>query len=102
MAGEVFVGRQRELALLAQLAAKARTDQPQVALIEGDAGMGKSTLLAKFLPGLGDAALLRASGDEAESDLGYGVVSQLINSANGCGISNCPIASAAVNIAGGN
>ena len=40
MASQVFVGRQRELAVLAELAAKARADEPQVVLIEGEAGMG--------------------------------------------------------------
>ena len=43
MAPQVFVGRQRELALLAELAAKARADQPQVVLIQGEAGTGKSS-----------------------------------------------------------
>ena len=49
MASQVFVGRQRELAVLAGLAAKARADQPQVVLVEGEAGMGKSSLLAKLV-----------------------------------------------------
>ena len=71
MASEVFVGRGRELAVLAGLAARARADQPRVVLIEGDAGMGKSSLIAKFVPAVGGAAVLRASGDEGESKLGY-------------------------------
>ncbi len=60
MASEVFVGRGRELAVLTGLAARARADQPRVVLIEGDAGMGKSSLLAKFVPAVGGAAVLRA------------------------------------------
>jgi hypothetical protein len=62
MASQVFVGRQRELAVLAELAARARADQPQVVLVEGEAGMGKSSLLARFVPAAGGTAVLRASG----------------------------------------
>ena len=52
-------------------------DQPQVVLIEGEAGMGKSSLVAKWVPTVSGAAVLRASGEEGESDLGYGVISQV-------------------------
>ena len=86
MASQVFVGRGRELAVLAELAARARADQPQVVLVEGDAGMGKSSLLAKFVPAAGGAAVLRASGDEGESKLGYGVISQVVSAARSLGV----------------
>ena len=86
MAGLVFVGRQRELALLAELAAKASAAQPQIVLIEGDAGMGKSSLISKFVPTMPNAAVLRASGDEGEFDLGYGVISQVVSAARALGV----------------
>ena len=86
MATPVFVGRQRELALLSDLATKARSDQPQVVLIEGEAGMGKSTLLAKLASTLGPAAVLRASGEESESNLGYGVIAQLASASRRLGV----------------
>jgi DNA-binding CsgD family transcriptional regulator len=86
MATPVFVGRQRELALLSDLAAKARSGQPQVVLIEGEAGMGKSTLLAKLASTLGRAAVLRASGEESESNLGYGVIAQVASGARRLGV----------------
>ena len=86
MASQVFVGRQRELAVLAGLAAKARADQPQVVLVEGEAGMGKSSLLAKFVPAVGGTAVLRASGDEGESSLSYGVISQVAAAARSLGV----------------
>ena len=55
-------------------------------LVEGEAGMGKSALLARFVSGLAGAAVLRASGDEAELVLPYGVVvGQLVASAPGVG-----------------
>ena len=86
MASQVFVGRQRELAVLAGLAAKARADQPQVVLVEGEAGMGKSSLLAKLVPAVGGTAVLRASGDEGESNLSYGVISQVAAAARSLGV----------------
>jgi DNA-binding CsgD family transcriptional regulator/tetratricopeptide (TPR) repeat protein len=86
MATPVFVGRQRELALLSDLAAKARADQPQVVLVEGEAGMGKSTLLARLASTVGTAAVLRASGEESESTLGYGVIGQLAAGARRLGV----------------
>jgi len=85
MASQVFVGRQRELAVLAELAARARADQPQVVLVEGEAGMGKSSLIARFVPAAGGGAVLRASGDEGESTLSYGVISQVAAAARGLG-----------------
>lgn len=77
----VFVGRQRELALLSELAAKTRADQPQVVLVEGEAGIGKSAFLVKLASTLGRAAVLRASGEESEANLGYGVIAQVASAA---------------------
>ena len=82
-AGGIFVGRAGELAVLEAAAAAARRGQPQVVLVEGEAGAGKSSLLARFAAGLAGAAVLRAGGDEAELLLPYGVVSQLVVSARG-------------------
>ncbi len=81
----VFVGRAGELAVLAAAAAAARRGQPQVLLVEGDAGAGKSSLLRRFASGLADATVLRAGGDEAELLLPYGIVGQLTASARGAG-----------------
>jgi DNA-binding CsgD family transcriptional regulator/tetratricopeptide (TPR) repeat protein len=76
----VFVGRAAELAVLEAAAAAARGGQPTVVLVEGEAGIGKSTLLARFASGLAGATVLRASGDEAELRLPYGIVGQLVAS----------------------
>ena len=81
----VFVGRAGELAVLEAAAAAARRGQPQVVLVEGEAGTGKSSLLAQFAAGLAGAEVLRASGDEAELLLPYGLVDQLTASARGAG-----------------
>ena len=81
----MFVGRSRELALLEAAAAAARRGQPQVVSIEGEAGIGKSSLLERFAQELESAGIVRASGDEAESLLPYAVISQLVASAREMG-----------------
>jgi len=86
MASQVFVGRQRELAVLAELTARARADQPQAVLVEGEAGMGKSSLITRFVPAVSGAAVLRASGEEGESSLSYGVISQVAAAAGSLGV----------------
>ena len=83
--GGVFVGRAAEIAGLEAAASEARCGQPKVVLVEGGEGIGKSSLLARFATGLAGVAVLRASGDEAELLLPYGVVGQLVASACGAG-----------------
>jgi DNA-binding SARP family transcriptional activator len=80
-AGEIFVGRTEELAALEAAAAAARAGRPAVVLVEGEEGIGKSTLLSRFASGLTGATVLRASGDEAERLLSYGIVNQLTSGA---------------------
>jgi DNA-binding CsgD family transcriptional regulator len=83
-----FVGRQPELAALRAWLAAARAGAPQVVEIQGPAGIGKTALVAHFLeePG-GDVPpiVLRASGEETEVLLAYGVVDQLARSAGPAG-----------------
>ena len=71
--------------MLEAAAAAARGGQPQVVLVEGEAGIGKSTLLTRFAAGLAGATVLRAGGDESELLLPYGIVGQLVASAHGAG-----------------
>lgn len=81
----VFVGRADQLAVLEAAAAAACGGQPQVVLVEGEAGLGKSSLLARFATVPAGAVVLRASGDEAEQLVPYDIVSQLVASARGAG-----------------
>jgi len=74
----VFVGRAAELDQLEAAAMAARDGQPMVVLVEGEAGIGKSTLLARFASGLPGATVLHASGDETELRLPYGIMNQLV------------------------
>jgi DNA-binding CsgD family transcriptional regulator len=73
----VFVGRGPELAALAAALAAARAGDPQVVMVQGEAGIGKSSLISEFLGGQRDLSAIAASGETAEAVLPYGVVQQL-------------------------
>jgi ATP/maltotriose-dependent transcriptional regulator MalT len=77
----VFVGRQAELTRLRTELEITRTRGLRIVAIQGGAGMGKSSLLARFL-GQADLALcLRASGEQSEAGLAWGMLAQLGRSA---------------------
>ena len=77
-AGEVFVGREPELVAMHEEWAAVLGGQPRVVWSEGDAGIGKSALIRRFLAQVADGGfVLRADGAEEESALPYGVVGQL-------------------------
>jgi predicted ATPase len=44
----------------------ASAGHPQVVIVEGEAGIGKTTLVERFLSDLPAPRLLKASGDESE------------------------------------
>lgn len=73
----VFVGRTAELAALTKVADAVRSGQAQVIGVEGAGGMGKSALLRHFLAGARMPTVVAASGEDAESDLPFGVMAQL-------------------------
>jgi DNA-binding CsgD family transcriptional regulator/tetratricopeptide (TPR) repeat protein len=73
----VFVGRSPELAALAAALAAARTGDPQVVMVQGEAGIGKSWLITEFLRSQRDLSIISASGETSEAVLPYGVVQQL-------------------------
>ena len=72
-----FVGRQGELRILGERFAAAQLGDPKIVYLEGEAGVGKSTLLSQFLRSLPAAVVLEAGGDEAETFFSYGVIGQL-------------------------
>lgn len=83
-----FVGRQPELATLRARLTAALDGQPQVVRIQGPAGIGKTALIEHFLrdPGVVPGpVVVRASGEDTESLLAYGVVEQLARSAGAPG-----------------
>ncbi|MGH3856702.1 MAG: ATP-binding protein [Pseudonocardiaceae bacterium] len=86
-----FVGRARETALLSDALRQAREGRPQVVLVQGPAGIGKSALMRTAIARAGDARVLWAGGDETEEGLALGVVDQLV-----AGISPLPTALAGI------
>ena len=77
----MFVGRDDELAALAAALADAAAGGPQIVWIEGEAGIGKTALLRRFLTRTPAGSRLLVSGDESEIGLDYGVISQLLGAA---------------------
>ncbi len=75
--GRVFVGRGPELAALAAALAAARAGESQVVMVQGEGGIGKSSLILEFLGGQRGLRVISASGETAEAVLPYGVVQQL-------------------------
>lgn len=76
--GEVFVGRLREFDQLSACAAKVRDGEAWLAVIEGEAGIGKSALGRRLAASLEDFTVMWAAGDPSETDLPGGVVGQLM------------------------
>ncbi len=70
-----------ELAALSAALAAARASDPQVVLIEGEAGIGKSSLISEFFGSEPSVPVVAASGEEAEALLPYGLVEQLTTGA---------------------
>ena len=66
-----------ELAALTAALDTARAGEPQVVLIQGEAGIGKSSLVCEFLGGQPGVPVVTVSGEEAEAFLPYGLVQQL-------------------------
>ncbi|MEN8653348.1 ATP-binding protein [Streptomyces sp. 21So2-11] len=73
-----FLGREGELAELAEVLRAARAGRPQIVLLEGPAGVGKTALLGHFLAGVDVPRVLYASGEEGESELAFSVLAQLL------------------------
>lgn len=82
-----LVGRQSDLAALDQRLEQARVGTPCLVLVEGPAGIGKTALVSWFLNRSragsrgSTPCVLRASGEEAEVSLPYGVLTQLLAAA---------------------
>ncbi|MFZ1116873.1 MAG: ATP-binding protein, partial [Propionibacteriaceae bacterium] len=73
-----FVGRADELALLNAEMQRVTGGEPRLVWLTGEAGIGKTSLVRRFVGGLSGVRVLWAGGDENETDLPYGVVNQLL------------------------
>jgi AAA ATPase domain len=78
---DVFVGRAAELARVAEVVARVEAGQPWLVAIEGDPGMGKTSLARRCLAGGPGLAVLWARAGQAETDLDFGLVGQLLRAA---------------------
>ena len=103
LAMHAFVGRTEELDVLRARLADARAGRPWIVQVQGPAGIGKTALIERFVGGEGRGSIaasaasrsgragsrpptvLRASGEEAETLLAYGVLDQLARSAGPAG-----------------
>jgi DNA-binding CsgD family transcriptional regulator/tetratricopeptide (TPR) repeat protein len=74
-----LIGRRAELARMCERLGPARLGEPGLVVIEGPAGIGKTTLLRAFLSGADDVRVLHATGEETESALSFGVLGQLFH-----------------------
>ena len=76
-----LVGREVELAALKAELAEVLSGTPRVVLIEGLPGIGKSAVIDHFLADRVDLTVLRATGEQWEAFVAYGVVDQLMRTA---------------------
>lgn len=77
----LFVGRSHELSVLTEGFRVASGGAVVSVLVEGEAGIGKTTLVERFLAELPDVRVLRASGDESEATVRFAVADQLLRAA---------------------
>jgi AAA ATPase domain len=76
-----FVGRRSELDVLGEAMDAARAGRPQIVLIEGEPGIGKTAFVRRVLSTLQEVVVLAASGEESETTLDYGVLDQILSRA---------------------
>ncbi|MEV0600373.1 AAA family ATPase [Streptomyces sp. NPDC050315] len=75
----LFLGREGEVSAMNMSLRRATNSEPQLVVVEGPAGIGKTCLVRRFLADIPpDGCLLQASGEENETHLPYAVVTQLI------------------------
>jgi DNA-binding CsgD family transcriptional regulator len=78
---DVFVGRTGELARMAEVLSWAQAGQPWLVNVEGDPGVGKTSLVRRCLAEAPKLRTLTARAAQAETDLAFGLVEQLLRSA---------------------
>lgn len=74
----MFVGRDRELALLDDLVRQGRSGVAGGILVRGEPGIGKTALLDEIASRATDATVLRAQGSEVEAPLAFAALHRLL------------------------
>lgn len=64
---------------------EVRESGSRVVLVEGEAGIGKTALIDHFAAEVEDARVIRASGEQAETAVAYGLVDQLLRATSALG-----------------
>jgi DNA-binding CsgD family transcriptional regulator len=80
---DLFVGREAELARVAEVFTLVEAGQPWLVAIEGDPGMGKTALARRCLAAARGLTVLSARASQAETDLDFGLVDQLFRATGG-------------------
>jgi DNA-binding CsgD family transcriptional regulator/Flp pilus assembly protein TadD len=80
---DLFVGRAAELARVTEVVTRVDAGEPWLVAIEGDPGVGKTSLARRCLAQAPGLKVLSARGDQAETDLDFGLVDQLLRAAGG-------------------
>ena len=78
---DLFVGRAPELTSFAEILTRVEAGQPWLVAIEGDPGVGKTALARRCLTEVAGLRVLSARADQAETDLDFGIVDQLLRAA---------------------
>jgi len=73
-----LLGRDKEHVRLAGLVDEARQGRTRVLVVDGEAGIGKTTLLDRTAAEASDCTILRVSGCESEQELTYSTLHQLL------------------------
>jgi DNA-binding CsgD family transcriptional regulator len=87
---DVFVGRAAELARAAEVVTRVEAGQPWLVAIEGDPGIGKTALARRCLAQAPGLQVLSARAGQAETDLDFGIIDQLLRAARGVSPSLLP------------
>jgi DNA-binding CsgD family transcriptional regulator len=77
----MLVGREPERQQIASLVAGARLGQSGVLVLRGEPGIGKTALIEDTAQRAGDMTVMRTSGSEQESGLGFSCLHQLLRPA---------------------
>ncbi len=75
------MGRAAELTRIARVITQVAAGEPWLVAIEGNPGVGKTALARRCLAGAPNLTVLSARADQAESDLDFGLVDQLLQAA---------------------
>ena len=73
------LGRDQERERLARIVDEARQGHSQVLVIDGEAGIGTTTLLDRVASEASDCVALRVTGCETERELTYAALHRLLN-----------------------